>query len=189
VLDLRPQRGIETEHERAETARHRDVLLAVHRVADGTTAVAGARAEVPELLAAVGVVRVHDAFDVAVDHEAAAGGEHAADRWVLVVDAPLALARDRVARVEMAVGLAARRMLCDLITAEEQSGRRLGLRRLLLDGDFLARLHRGVVPELGLRVVRARVPAAAARDPGADELRLAHLTWRIATDELAGLRV
>src|SRR5262249_54533875 len=110
-------------------------------------------------------------------------------RWVLVVDAPLALARDRVARVEMAVGLAARRMLGDLITAEEQSGRRLGLRRLLLDGDFLARLHRGVVPELGLRVVRARVPAAAAPDPGADELRLAHLTWRIATDELAGLRV
>src|SRR5438067_8259236 len=138
-------RSIETEHERAEPARHCDVLLAVHRVADRPAAMAGAGAEVPQLLARVRVVRVHDTLDVAMEHEVAAGGEHAADRRVLVVDAPLALAGDRVTRVEVAVGLAARRMLGDLITAEEQTGGGLRLRRLLLDRHLFARLHRGVV--------------------------------------------
>src|SRR5207253_6410535 len=110
VLDLRPQRGIETEHERAEPARHRDVLLAVHRVADRAAAVAGAGAEMPQLLTGIGVVRVHDTFEITVDHEAAAGGKHAADRRVFEIDAPLALTGHRVARVEMTVRLAARRM-------------------------------------------------------------------------------
>src|SRR5262245_2575903 len=189
VLHFRPERGVETQHEGAETARHRDVLLPVDRVADGTAAVAGAGAEVPERLAGVGVVRVHDAFDIPVDDEAAAGREHAADGRILEVDRPLPLTRDRVTSVEVAVGLAARWMLGDLIAAEEEAGSGLGLRRLLLDGDLLAGLHRGVVPELRLRTVRARVPAATARDPGADELRLADLARRVATDELTGFGV
>src|SRR5439155_24776868 len=92
ILYCRPQRGVEAHHERAETARHRDVLLAVDGVADGTSTMAGARAEVPELLARVGVVRVHGALEVSVDHEAAARREHAPDRRILEVDAPLALA-------------------------------------------------------------------------------------------------
>src|SRR6266550_2755874 len=179
VLDLGPQRGIETEYERAETARHRDVLLAVDGVADGPAAVAGAGAEVPQLLARVGVVRVHDPFEVPVEDEVAAGGQHTPDGRVLEVDGPLPLAGHRITRVEMAVRLASGRMLGHLVAAEEETGRRLGLRRLLLDRDFLAHLHCGVIPELGLRAVRARVPAAAARDPGADERRLADFARRV----------
>src|SRR5207247_1639588 len=165
------------------------VVLDVAGVADGPYTMAGARAEVPELLARVGVVRVHGALEVSVDHEAAARREHAPDRRILEVDAPLALAGDGITRVEVTVGLAPGRVLGDLVTAEEESGRRLGLRRLLFDRDLLADLHRRVVPELGLRVVRARVPAAAAGDPRANELRLAHLARRVAADELAGLGV
>src|SRR5439155_994602 len=97
--------------------------------------------------------------------------------------------RPRLLQREDEDGRAGRRMLGDLITAEEQTGGGLRLRRLLLDRHLFARLHRGVVPELGLRAVRARVPAAAARDPRADELRLADLARWVATDQLARLRV
>src|SRR5207244_12235791 len=103
ILYFRPQRGVEAQHERAETARHRDVLLAVDGVADGTSTMAGARAEVPELLARVGVVRVHGALEVSVDHEAAARREQPPDRRILEVDAPLALAGDGITRVEVTV--------------------------------------------------------------------------------------
>src|SRR5213593_1658051 len=189
VLDLRPERRIETQDQRAETTGHGDVLLAVHGVADRAASMAGARAEVPELLAGVAIVGAHHALDVPVDDDPAGRGEHAADRRVLVVHGPLALAGHGVARVEMPVRLTARRVLRHLVAAEEQGRRRFRDRRLLLDGDLLAHLHRGVVPELGLRVVGARVPAPSPRDPRADELRLADLARRIAADQLAGLGV
>src|SRR5262249_37004419 len=119
VLDLGPEGRVETQHQRPQTARHRDVLLAVDGVADRPAAVAGAGAEAPQLLAGVGVVGVDDALDVAVEHQPAAGREDAADRRVLVDDAPLLLAAHGIAGVEMPVGLAPRRMLRHLVAAEE----------------------------------------------------------------------
>src|SRR4030095_5212109 len=103
VLDLGPQGRVETQDQRAEAAGHRDVLLAVHRVADRAAPMAGPRAEVPELRAAVAVIRAHHPFEVAVNHEVAGGGQHAADRRVLEADGPLALAGHRIARVKVAV--------------------------------------------------------------------------------------
>src|SRR5205823_11053931 len=103
-------------------------------------------------------------------------------------DGPLALAGHRIARIQMAVRLTTRRVLRHLIAAEEEPGGGLRHRRLLLDRDLLAYLHRRVVPEAGLGAVRAGVPAASAGDPGADEGRLAEAR-RVAADELARLRV
>src|SRR4030095_5019737 len=83
VLDLGPQGRVQTQDQRAQAAGDRDVLLAVHRIADRAAPMAGAGTEVPELRPAVAVVRPHDPFDVTVDHEVAGGGQHAADRRVL----------------------------------------------------------------------------------------------------------
>src|SRR5439155_12378973 len=101
VLDLRPERRVETEDQRAQTTGHGDVLLAVHGVADRAASMAGAGTEVPELLAGVAIVGAHHAFDVPVEDEPAGRGKHAADRRVLVVHGPLALAGHGVARVEI----------------------------------------------------------------------------------------
>ena len=144
--------------------------------------------EVPQLFAAVSIVGADHAFDVAVDDEPAAGRQDAADRRIFEVDAPLALAGHGIARVQMPVRLTAGRVLRHLIAAEEQPGGRLRHRRLILDGHLFAHFHRGVVPEAGLRVIRARVPAPPAGDPGADEVRLAEPRG-ITPDELARLRV
>src|SRR4030095_12448919 len=189
VLDLGPQGWVETQDQRAQAAGDRDVLLAVHRIADRAAAMAGAGAEVPEPRPALAVVRPHDPFEVTVEHKVARGGQHAADGRVLVVHGPLALAGYGIARVKMPVRFTARRVLRHLVATEEQAGRGLRDRRLLLDRDLLADLHRGVVPELALRAVGARVPAPPARDPRADERRLAHFPRRIPADELAGLGI
>src|SRR5438128_9406334 len=146
------------------------------------------RDRLPQLLAAVCIVTADHAFDVAVEDDPAPGRQDAADRRILEVDGPLALARHGIARIQMPVGLPPGRMLRDLIAAEEQPGGRLRHRRLLLDSDLLAHLHRGVVPEAGLGAVRAGVPAPPAGDPRADEVRRAEPRG-VAPDELTRLRV
>src|SRR5438477_8009223 len=188
VGHLRPERRVETEDERPEAAGDGNILLAVDRVADRPATVPGAGPEVPQLFTTVCIVRANHAFDIPVDDQPAGGREDAPDRRVLEVDGPLALAGPRIARLQMAVRLTTRRVLRHLIAAEEEPGGGLRHRRLLLDRDLLAHLHRRVVPEAGLGAVRAGVPAASAGDPGADEGRLAEAR-RVAADELARLRV
>src|SRR5436190_10287394 len=188
VGHLRPERRVEAEDERPEAAGDGNVLLAVDGVADRPATVPGAGPEVPQLFTTLCIVRANHAFDIPVDDQPAGGREDAPDRRVLEVDGPLALAGHRIARIQMAVRLTTRRVLRHLIAAEEEPGGGLRHRRLLLDRDLLAHLHRSVVPEAGLGAVRAGVPTASASDPGADEGRLAE-PRRVAADELARLRV
>src|SRR5262245_6990365 len=152
VGHLGPERRIESENERPQSARHRDVLLAVDGVADGPAPVARTRSEVPELLAGVTVVSTDHTLDVAVDDKPTTGREHAPDWWVLEVDRPLPLTGHRVARIQVTIRLPAGGMLGDLIAAEEEASGRLQNGRLFLDRHFLAHFHRRVVPETGLRV-------------------------------------
>src|ERR1700730_12576989 len=64
----------------------------------------------------------------------------------------------------------------------------LGIGLLLDWGQSAAELHRVDIPEPGLRIVCARVPAARAESRGADQRRLADRRIN-AADQLAGLRV
>src|SRR5438309_7206704 len=185
---LRPERRVEAQDQRPEAAGDGNVLLAVDGVADRPATVPGAGPEVPQLFTTVCIVRPNHAFDIPVDDQPAGGREDAPDRRVLEVDAPLALAGHGIARIQVSVRLTAWRVLRHLIAPEEEPGGGLSHRRLLLDGDLLAHLHGGVVPEARLGAVRAGVPAASAGDPGADEGRLAE-AWRAAAHALARLRV
>src|SRR6476660_4256652 len=67
VSDLGPECRIQSKDEGPESTRDRDVLLAIHGVADRAAPVAGACPEVPQLLSSVHVVGVHHTLDVTVD--------------------------------------------------------------------------------------------------------------------------
>src|SRR5262245_21031028 len=69
VSDLGPECRIQSQDEGPESARDRDVLLAIHGVADGAAPVAGACPEVPQLFSSVPVVGVHHTLDVTVEDE------------------------------------------------------------------------------------------------------------------------
>ena len=122
----------------------------------------------PELLAGLGVVGVQPAARVGHEHQVAAGREQARERRLGEVDRPLHLAGDRVARVEVAVRLAAGRIREREVGADVELRLRLGDRRGLHDLEVHAPLVADLVVEAGLRVVGAGVPADAAVDRRAE---------------------
>src|SRR5258708_13979048 len=86
---LAVERDVLVGHQAAPARRHGDVLLAARHVADDAGIVAHAVVVRPQLLAALGIVGVHDTFGIRHEHQIAGGGEAAAKRRPLVVYPPL----------------------------------------------------------------------------------------------------
>src|SRR5262249_3428361 len=96
----------------------------------------------------------------------------------------------RVARVEMTIDLAARRLRDLEVGADVELRLRRHDRRRLLDLQRHAPFLADLVVEAGLGVVRTAVPADAAADIGAERWRLDFSGAEVAaTDQLARLRI
>src|SRR6266508_1671130 len=101
VVHLLADRAEELRDRERPTADHGHVLLAIERVRHRRRADPRARVELPELLTGTRIERLEPAPDVAVEHEAAGGGQRAAEPRQLVLVAPDLLLLDRIPRDEL----------------------------------------------------------------------------------------
>ena len=173
----------------AEAGRDGDELLAARRVADDAALMADAVAVVPELRAGLSVIGVQGPAAVGHEHEIAPRRQDARHRRLGEADFPLLGAGDRVARVEVAVDLAARRLGDLEVGADVQLNLRLDHRRRLHDLKRHAPFLADLVVEAGLRVVGTRIPADAAGNMRAQHAVLLAGGEVAAPDQFAGLGV
>src|SRR5262245_23348461 len=169
------ERGVLVADQRAPSGRHRDILLALGGIADDPADVADAVVVRPELTPTVGVVGAQPAAGVGDEHEVAARRQETRQRRLREHDLPLLLAGHGIAARQVPVGLAALRIAQLEVRADVELRLRLEDGRRLHDLEVHAPLLADLVVQAGLRAVRARVPADAARDRGAEIRVLAQL--------------
>ena len=143
----------------------------------------------PQFRAGLGVIGVQRAAAVGHEHEIAARRQDAGHRRLGEFDLPLLGAGDRIARVEMAIDLACRRLGDLEIGADVELHLRLGHRRRLSDGQRHAPFLTDLVVEASFRIVGTRIPAHAARNVRAQyavDLALGEIA---PTNQFAGLGI
>src|ERR1039458_1335560 len=97
-------RGERARHEprgqRAPAARYRDVLLAIHRVADDASPNPGTNVKVPQVLAVGRVIGMNDSIRVAIEHQIAGGRQHTTEARNRAGNCALDVHGQRIHRVE-----------------------------------------------------------------------------------------
>src|SRR5215468_3730179 len=165
------ERGIAVADQARAAGDDRYVLLFADGVADDAAVMLVAVVCLPQLLAVLVVIGMEPAARIRHEHEAAGRRQEARQRRLREVHGPGDLAGDRIASIEMAVRLAARRIDDLELGGDVELGLRLGHRRGLLDRQVHAPLVADLVVEPGRWVIGAGVPADATIDRRAEGLR------------------